>query len=177
MTRRVPEPFPDGINASHLKAGTAARIKSWLPLPMLGGVLLLAMTGLFGGGPPRHETARSNAASLSVEAPAILRNGQIFEVQLSIVAGRELVKPTIGVDASYWRNITLNTIRPEPAAHGFDRGAVLLEYDRLGAGETLFITLEAQVNPVLGQYARAQVRLLDGETVLAEVPLQLKVLP
>ena len=170
-------PFPDGINADHLKPGRAAQIKSWLPLPVLGAVLLLAMTGLFGGGPSLSATARSDAARLTVEAPPVLRNGQIFEVRISVAASRDLVKPTIAVDASYWRNITLNTIRPEPATHGFEEGAVLLEYDRLGAGETLLITLEAQVNPVFGQHSRARVVLRDGETVLAELPLQMKVLP
>lgn len=177
MTHPVPEPFPDGINADHLKPGRAAQIKSWLPLPLLGGVLLLALTGLFGGGPSLRKAAVSDAARLTVEAPPILRNGQIFEVQISVLAEGELARPTIAVDTSYWRNITLNTIRPEPAAQGFREGAVLLEYDRLGAGETLLITFEAQVNPVFGQHSRAHVRLLDGQTELAGLPLQMKVLP
>ena len=177
MTQRGLPDFPDGITPDHTGPGRGAHLKRWLPLPVLGGVLLLALTGVFGGGPARQQFAEGSAASLQVVAAGTLRNGQIFEMRFHITAIEDIARPTLAVDAVYWRNLTLNTIRPEAVSQGYAEGDVLLEYDGLKKGESLLVVIEGQVNPVLGQRSRGRVGLRDGEAVLAELPFDLKVLP
>jgi hypothetical protein len=169
--------FPDGVDERHLTGGAPRQYLSWTPLLVLGGVLALALSGVFGGQTAPTQVARGEGARFEITVPATLRNGQIFEMEIRVAAERNIASPVIAVDAAYWRNLTLNTVRPEAASQEFRNGAVRLEYPPLAAGETLTVTFEGQVNPVLGQISHGMARLQDGDTVMAEIPLELKVWP
>jgi hypothetical protein len=168
--------FPDGLSERQV-SGAGFSPLSWAPLAIFGAVLALALSGLFGGHAPSRHFAEGRDGRLEVSMPATLRNGQIFEMEIRIVPARPLAATVFAVDASYWRNLTVNTVRPEAASQDFRGDAVLLDFGPLAAGETLTIALEGQVNPVLGQVSRGMARLQDGDTVLAEIPLELKVWP
>lgn len=177
MTSRRSLPFPDGITDQNLGPRRGAFLKSWLPLPFLGGILVLSFTGVFGGAPAGTQSAYGKTASLTVRTANVLRNGQIFEMQFDVAARQDVAKPVIAVDAAYLRSLTLNTLRPEPASQSYEKGAILLEYDPLRAGHDLRVTIEGQVNPVLGQWSAGTAQFRDGDVILAEVPLRLRVLP
>jgi len=171
-------PLPEGISDKHARAdGPAAQYKGILSLILLGGLLLAALSGVMGGGRNPELRRSGPAATISVTAPEILRNGEFFELRITIEATRSIAHPTIGVSSSYWRELTINTMFPAADKESFADGMFQFEYPALDAGDYLEIKIDGQANPTLFGGTEGFISLSDGNTEIARVPLTLRVLP
>lgn len=171
--------LPDGISQSQVtgKGGALSLRLRWYPLFVLGAVVALAMFGVFGGlGSPVIEV-EGDAGTLQVEAPAILRNGEFFEMHITGIAHEALAKPTIAVESRYWNDLTINTMLPAPASEGFKEGFFLFEFDPFEPGERIELKIDGQVNPSMFAGTEGAIEWRDGDRVLARTPIELRVMP
>lgn len=173
--------FPDGIVAAHADADTdAARGRGrrrWLALILLSALMVAALSGVFGGGKARPLTVTGDAAQLQVSTPRVIRNGVFFETLIRVTARTPIENAVIAVDATLWRDMTINTMIPAPSEESFKDGAFRLDYGPLKPGETLDIKIDGQINPPLFAGTDGTIALLDGERELARIPLTVTVLP
>jgi len=170
--------FPDGITEQHLRTGTPlAEYTRWFMLFVLGAILLAALLGVFGGHKKPTVTAEGTAATLRVDAPAVLRNGEFFEMRVLIEPKAAVARPVIAVAQPYWRDITVNTMIPAPASESYEDGYFVLEFDPIEPGKAIEFKVDGQINPSLFGGTEGVVEARDGDRVLARVPLELRVLP
>jgi hypothetical protein len=170
--------FPDGIDASHAKALSGLRAHaSPLAFLILGALVAIATTGLLGGRSSPITVVSAPAASLEVKLARPLRSGLFFETRIRIVARRDIPKPVVGVDATLWRDLTINSHIPAAADESFKGGQYRFEYGALKTGDTLEIKIDGQTNPPLIGYLTGNITLLDGDTRLTETHLSIPVLP
>ena len=171
-------PCPDGIVERHINGDTGLqRHASPLSILILGGLLALALAGVFGGGRSPIHRVTAPGADLSVATPTTLRNGIFFETRIVAVARRDLKDATIVLPPSLWRDLTINSMIPAAGKESFEDGAFRFGYGPLKAGETLTVKVDGQVNPPLTVGLKGDVGLYDGKTPVASVPMSLRVLP
>ncbi len=170
--------FPDGIDASHASpVGGLRAHASPLAFVFLGCLLAIAMTGQLGGAPAPVTLVRAPAADLEVKLARPLRSGLFFETHIRVVARRDIAKPVIGVDASLWRDLTINSQIPAAADESFADGQYRFAYPGLKAGDTLEIKIDGQTNPPLVGHLAGGITLLDGDASLATTHVLVPVLP
>lgn len=170
--------YPDGITKEHMPAEQRwAGVMAWGVLVLLGLVLAAAMTGVFGGRAGATHVAEENSARLHFTAPEVLRNGEFFEMRVQVEAKQAIAKPVIAVSSGYWRHVTINTMIPAPSEEGFNDGAFEFTFSPMGAGDTLEMKIDGQINPARQGSSQGEVRVLDDKTPLASLPVRLKVLP
>jgi hypothetical protein len=177
MTKTITS-FPDGIDESHAKAVRGLRAHaSLIAFLVLGGLVAAAFTGLLGGRPSPTTVVTAPAASLQVKLARPLRSGLFFETHIVIQARRDIAKPVIGIDATLWRDLTINSYIPAAADESFKEGQYRFEYGALKAGETLDIKIDGQTNPPLVGSLAGTITLLDGDSRLTQTQLSIPVLP
>lgn len=157
--------------------GSFRRNRGWLAFVVLSLLMAGALSGLLGGVHNRDLSARTPAAAMRVHAPAVLRNGEFFEFRVQITARRDIAEPVIAISAPYWRDVTINTMVPAPAEETFSGDAFQFKYEALKAGDRLEMKIDGQINPARIGGSRGLVSLLDGETPVAQTPIELTVLP
>jgi len=114
---------------------------------------------------------------LELKVARPLRSGLFFETHIRVTARQAIAKPVIGVDASLWRDLTINSQVPAPANERFKDGQYRFEYGPLKAGETLEVKIDGQTNPPLIGRVSGSVTLLDDDTPLTEAHVTIPVLP
>ena len=170
--------FPDGISEAHLLTGSpVGRPFRWFMLVVLGAILLAALLGAFGGLKNPTVSASGADATLRVNAPAVLRSGEFFEMRLALEAHRPIAKPAIAVTQAYWRDLTINTMAPAPASERFEDGFFVFEFDPLEAGDAIELKVDGQVNPSLFGGTGGAVEARDDKRTLARARMELRVLP
>lgn len=169
--------YPDGLDAFHERDRPVRRMVNWIALLGLLALLVLAATGLLGGGSRPVSSARTPAADLAVKTPSVLRSGMFFEAEIQARAKQLVAKPVLAISESYWRDITINTILPAATGEKSKDGMVLLEFDAMDAGDVLTLKIDGQINPSLFAGTQGRIELRDGERRLAAIPLELTVLP
>lgn len=168
--------YPQGISERH---GTSAghRHAGWWRLGILAAILGVALLGLLGGAPAPTSRVANGAATLAVTTPDRLRNGMFFETRISAVAKRPVGDAVIAIPAAMWRDVTINTMIPSPAEEELLDGEFRFHFGPLGAGERLGFKIDGQMNPPRFKKSGGRIRLLDGKTELASLPVKLKVIP
>ncbi len=168
--------YPQGIIERH---GTSAghRHAGWLRLGILAAILGVALLGLLGGAPAQTLRMASASATLAVTTPDRLRNGMFFETRISAEAKKPIGDAVIAIPAAMWRDVTVNTMIPSPAEEEFVDGEFRFHFGPLGAGETLGIKIDGQMNPPRYSSSGGRIRLLDGEAEIVALPVSLKVIP
>jgi hypothetical protein len=171
--------YPDGIVPAHADptTGSGRGRRRWLALILLSALMLAALLGVFGGGKARSVTIASDAAMLDVHTPRVIRNGMFFETRIRVTARAPIEKAVIAVDATLWRDMTINTMIPAPSEESFTDGAFRFDYGPLKPGETLDIKIDGQINPPLFAGTQGKIALLDGERERTAIPLRITVLP
>lgn len=171
--------FPDNIDDGHIDVA-----RSWrghanpLPLLLFAALMAAAAIGWLGGHPHPIRAARTAAATLAVEMPRVIRNGEFFETRIRIEARAAVAEPVVAVTTPLWRDLTVNTFIPAADGEEYKDGAFRFSYDApLKAGDELELKIDSQINPSLLGGTAGEVLFLDGERELARVPIRMRVLP
>jgi hypothetical protein len=143
---------------------------------LLAAIIVLALANLFGQR-PSDESAAAPGASLTVHAPARLRDGLLFQARFTIVATQQIGQPTLVLDPGWFDRITLNTVVPEPKTEVSSNRRVELTYDPLAPGRRMVVVLSMQINPPGGGFRDQGVDLRDGDRLLVRIPRTVTVFP
>lgn len=147
-----------------------------LGLAVLGLVVVAALLDLFGQG-STSTVAAGERATLSVEAPARLRGGLLFQARFQIEARRRLTHPRLVLSPGWLEAMTLNTIVPSPLSEDSSSDGFSMTFEALPAGRTLTVWTDWQVNPTnVGEHDE-DVALFDGSTPIASLQRSLTVFP
>lgn len=168
---------PEGIEQSHIHEAGGSIFRRWpFGLAGLAAVLALAFFGVYGKHGQR--AASGNEALLRVEGPERLRNGEFFEMVLTVRAQNDIQDLVVLVASDVWRDVTVNTLLPDPSEHGFRDGSYEFRFGPLGAGETLNVKVDAQINPShTPSVNEGTIEIADGDMVVATLNYAMEVLP
>lgn len=178
--RRAPDPAlprPDGIAPEHaVPKGFLGHHASPVSLLVLGLVVGSGALGLLGS-PTVERRAEGEAATLAVSAPETIRNGEVFEARIDVVARRPIGKLVLGVSPSLWRDTTVNSMVPAPAEETHEGDLFRFTYAALPAGRHFEVKVALQINPSLSGRNEGRIVVLDGERPLVELPRTTRILP
>lgn len=174
--KTVHSPPPDGIGAEHIELRPLQRHPGILSLVILGALVVIGLSGYAGGGSAEHEV-RNAAGTFVLRSPHIIRNGEILESRMRVVAQRPIDKLVIGVEPALWREVTTNSTVPQAGEETYRDGLFRFSFDKVEAGAAFEFQVVQQINPGLWGTNRGRVVFLDGDTVLAEMPVAMRVLP
>lgn len=139
-------------------------------------LIALGLLNLFGQRPVAT-AAESQDANLEVHAPNRIRGGLYYQARFTVEAIRELEEATLVLDAGWGEGITMNTIVPSPLGEGSRDGDLVFELGRIPAGRKHVFFLQLQVNPTNVGHRSQDVRLYDGDELLATVERTVTVFP
>lgn len=117
-----------------------------LGLLVVVAFVCLGLANVFGQR-PEQRVAAGAAADLTVDAPAALRLGLVFQGSIRVDAREALRSPRLLLAPGWLNGVTVNSISPEPSEQAQRGDRLVLAYDDLAAGESLLVRIEAQVNP------------------------------
>lgn len=168
---------PDGIRDEHHRPpGGVRRHASPASLLILTGLVAVGLSGAAGGREVDRRTIGAGV-ELSVRAPRVLRNGELYEMRFAILTSRSIREPVVEVDEDLWEDMTVNTFMPAPAEESAAVGSYRFTFAPLAAGDSLLLKIDLQVNPPILGGNQGSVRVLDGEVPLVELPFEIEVLP
>ena len=178
MARKTPPAKrPDGIGPDHLEPHRGlARHASPVSIILLGALVAFGLSGLAGSRSATSDVA-SAAVEVTVRTPTIVRNGEILETMIDIRPRRRIGKLVVGVEEGLWREVTINSMVPAAAEEGFEDGLFRFTFAALETGQPFLFKIDQQVNPGLGGKSRGRIVIFDDKERLAELPLELRVLP
>jgi hypothetical protein len=142
---------------------------------VLSAVMLAGLLGFAG----REETVSASGGGVRLEwhAPVLIRNGEFLEIRIRLDAGEAVSRPVLGVAASLWEDITVNTFIPAATDESSVDGEFRFEFAPLEAGSSLQVKIDGQINPdILGGNA-GTVTVYDGGESLVSLPIRMEVLP
>lgn len=174
----MPSPScPQGIDASHIEAKGWHRHANPATILVLGLLLAAALAGAFGGQPHPTRTITTSSARITLQLPEHIRNGMFFEMRAQVETRRPFADLTIAVSSTYWRDLTINSMIPGPSGEKSENGMYRFSYGPVHANQTLTIKFDGQINPPLFGGTRGDILLMDGDTIIATVPVKMTVLP
>ena len=178
MTQPANLSCPDGLDQRSLEEGNRLR-RHANPLSalILGGILVLAAFGVLGGEPDPTIEVNGSAASLSVTSPRVLRNGVFFESVVRVTPHRPVRELVIGIPPSLWRHMTINSMIPAASDEIFEDGLYRFSFGEIGAGRQLVLKIDGQINPSLWAGTKGTIVAFDNRVVLAQVPIEMTVIP
>lgn len=167
---------PEGIEPRHIHEASGSPAGQLFGVAGLALVLGLAFFGFYGADARR--TASAGGVELAVDGPGRIRSGEFFEMSISVATTRDIANLVVVIDADLWRDVTVNTLLPDPAGHAFRDDAYEFRFGDLDAGENLQIKIDGQINPSLAPPAdEGEISVGDGDAVLAAVTYAMEVLP
>lgn len=165
---------PDGIEERHIGPRGASWV-AWLGLAVLSVLVGASVLGVYG-----HEhtvEASGNGTRASVHLPELLRNGEFFEMQFRMESQQAVEDLTVGVEASVWKDMTINTIIPGASEETSVDGEYRFAFGPMEAGGLFVAKMDGQVNPDILGGNSGVIRVYDGERLLVELPVEIGVLP
>jgi hypothetical protein len=168
---------PEGIERRHIHEARGGWMQNW-PVGLVGlGVLLaLSVLGVFGSEASR--VAAGEGAELTVHAPRNIRNGEFFEMVMTIRAEEAIEDVTLLVGTEVWRDVTVNTFIPAPTEETSQDGTFSFTFGPLEAGSELTVKVDCQINPDHAPAPnRGEITLADGDEAVASVDFVMEVLP
>lgn len=168
---------PAGIESRHIHRAEGTRFQRWpFGTAALGVLLALSFFGVYGDDQKLSDSGED--VQFVVQGPSVIRNGEFFEMMLQVEAGRDIQNLVVLVEPDLWRDMTVNTLLPDPSEQGFVNGAFVFEFGRLGGGKSLLVKIDGQVNPSHGPSAnKGEISIADDRTTLASVNFEMEVLP
>jgi len=171
-----PIAFPEGIDERHIQP-----VSGWqhhaspLSLAVFGVVVALALAGMLGH--EREWTVQNGATELSVHMPALIRNGEFLEMRIGVESAEAIGELVIGVEQAIWEDMTVNTLIPAATEEASEDGEFRFTFADLAAGTPFLFKVDAQVNPDIFGGNEGIVTVYDGEEPLAEIRVDVGVLP
>jgi hypothetical protein len=144
---------------------------------LLSAIVLFLGLGLFNLFGQRPATAEADAATLEVYAPKRVRGGLFYEARFTIDAVREVEEAALVLDPGWAEGITINTVEPGPIGEASRDGKLVFELGRIPAGQKHVFFLQLQVNPTNVGHRSQDVRLFDGDELLATIDRSITVFP
>jgi hypothetical protein len=166
--------YPDGIAEEHA-APRWQRHASPLSLVVFGSIIVLALSGVLGH--ERDWQAQGEGASLAVHAPETTRNGEFFEMRITVEASSAIRDLAIGVDQALWEDMTVNTMIPAATEELSEDGEFRFTFGSIAAGTTFAFKVDLQVNPDIVGGNQGVLTAYDGETPIASIDMGIMVLP
>ncbi len=139
-------------------------------------VALAALIGVFG----QRSSATSSSsprASVTVEAPRVVRGGLFFQARVDVRAAQDVEHPRLVLGAGWTDGVQVNSVEPAAQSESSRDGRLVLSYDSLAAGDRLTVVAQFQVNPTQPRRRDFSVEVDDAETPVARVHRTLTVLP
>ena len=167
---------PDGIGTEHIDLRSRHRRPALVSLVILGAVVAFGLSGLAGGRRAEH-VVHNAAGAFSFTSPDVVRNGEMLESRARVVAARPIGKLVIGIEPTLWRELTTNSTIPQAGEESYRDGLFRFAFDKVEAGRTFEFQVAQQINPNLWGTNSGRVVFLDGDHVLAEIPVVMHVLP
>lgn len=146
---------------------------------MVGAIVVLlglGLANLFGQHPSRT-VAEAEAATLEVHAPERVRGGLFYQARFRVDALTEVEEATLVLDPGWVEGITINTVEPGPIGEASRDGRLAFELGRIPVGQKHVFYLQLQVNPTNVGHRSQDVRLYDGEELLAKIDRTITVFP
>ena len=145
----------------------------------LGALLVVLGLGLLNvfGQRPATTVADADAATLEVYAPERVRGGLFYEARFTIAARSEVEQATLVLDPGWVEGITINTVEPSPLGEASRDGKLAFELGRIPPGQKHVFFLHLQVNPTNVGHRSQDVRLYDGEELLATIDRSITIFP
>ncbi len=169
--------YPDGLAAHHAVPRRFGRHASPVSILVLGVLLALALAGVLAGGRSPERTVTAPAATLRLAAPALLRNGEYFEMRIEVVATAPIKDMTFAVTPELWRDMTINSQVPAASEEAFENDAFAFHYGAMATGERFVVKIDGQINPPLTRGTAGRIEVRDGKRTLAKMPVTIRVLP
>ena len=169
--------FPQGISDTHSRSKGWHRHANPASIIALGLFLGAALAGVFGGQPHPTRTIDTPSATVTLQFPEISRNGEFFEMRATITAKQPIGDARLGISSTYWRDMTINSMIPAPSEEKSEDGQYRFAYGPLQPGESLTVKVDGQINPPMTAGTAGKLTLLDGDSVIADIPLHLRVFP
>lgn len=145
-------------------------------LAVLLAFLALGLVNVFGQR-PSTSTVSPEPASLEVYAPERVRAGLFYEARFTVEARRELEDATVVLDPGWAEGITINTTAPSPLGEASRDGDIVYELGRIPSGAKHVLFLQLQVNPTNVGHRSQDVRLYDGDELLATIHRTITIFP
>ena len=123
-------------------------------------VLLLALSGLFGGGPLANASVSDTTNALTVDHERIERRHSPSTLSLNVVPAGTQPTLQLWVNASFLNDVEITNIQPEPSGMVPDGDRTILEFDLADPSQPadIRITFEHQkIGP-----ASVEIGLVDG---------------
>lgn len=174
---RASPAFPQGIDEGHLRAKGWHKHANPAAVIGIGLFLAAALAGVFGGQPHPTRIIETPSATVTLQFPEILRNGEFFEMRATVKAKRTFKDLRLGITSIYWRDMTINTMIPGPVEEHSEAGQYRFSYGPLKAGESVTLKFDGQINPPMFAGTKGNLTLLDGDVIVANRPLKLRVYP
>ena len=169
-------PYPDGIAKEHVRPKSGlGRHASPFSLAVFGAVIVLGLTGALGH--ERDWRSEANGVLLTVHAPEITRNGEFFEIRVSVEAASAVEELAIGVDKALWEDMTVNTMIPAATEETGTDDEFRFVFGQIAAGTTFDFKIDLQVNPDIVGGNAGPITVYDGDRPLTSVDIGLLVLP
>lgn len=168
--------FPDGIDGRHNEPSNARNI-IWYRVAAIGVLLLVAVTGLLGGGKTPRITGRSSNLSFELHIPNPVRNGMFVEWRIDAVAHAPINDLVISIPANLWQDMTINSLVPAADKERSTNGEFVYHFGPLQPGERFRFKIDGQLNPARVKGQRGTIKLLDGRRVLVAKDVHMDVYP
>lgn len=169
-------PRPDGIGEENERpVGTLRRHASPLSLVVFGTVIVLALAGVLGH--EREWRAEGNGVEVAVHAPEVIRNGEFFEMRMTVESEEPIGELVIGVDQALWTDMTVNTMIPAPAEEQSADGEFRFVFDPLEPATPFLLKVDLQVNPDIVAGNEGRVTVYDADEALVDASVSISVLP
>lgn len=167
---------PEGIEERHIHDPSRPTLRAPIGFIGLGALIVASVLGVFGT--EARLAASQGGAELSVDAPVRIRNGEFYEMVITVRADQAIDEPVLLVEPGVWRDVTVNTFIPAPTDETTRNGAFAFTFGPLAAGQELVVKVDAQVNPDHAPAANeGRISVADGEELLTGVDYRMEVLP
>lgn len=168
---------PQGIDDTHVRQVWWHKHASPASIVLIGALLAAASLGMFGGQPHPVRNITSTSAAIKLQFPEILRNGEFFEMRATVTARRKFEDLKLAVDASYWHDLTINTMIPAPIEEMSEKGEYIFSYGPVESGQTITLKFDGQINPPMFAGTSGHLKLMDGDKTVSVIPVALRVFP
>ena len=146
-----------------------------LSLVVFGAVMVLGVSGLLGR--EAEWRAETNGVQLDVHTSEIIRNGEFFEMRVSVESDEPLSELVIGIEEALWEDLTVNTMIPASADEASEDGEFRFAFAELESNTPFLLKVDLQVNPDIVAGNDGVVTVYDGEQALATTDVSITVLP